>query len=282
VRPVAPPPPPPLAPPQPPPPPAPLRPPAPTRHGKRAPEIFSAPRRRRGKLIVALTVLVVTAGGGAFAWSSFGADGGLSAGGGVVCREATPVASSRAKPEPDLVLEPGVDYRAVIATSCGDIHVDLLETQAPRAVANFVHLAERGFYDGLPWHLVARDFMIQSGNPNGEHGVAPDDAGYLIEVETPEDSSVYRFGALAFWTEAAGAAGSQFFVVAKDADGARAGVGEALPVRPLYGVFGQVEPSSFDVVETIAALPTARGEGIDAYRPLEPAVIERVEIIEGS
>lgn len=112
---------------------------------------------------------------------------------------------------PDMMLEDGIDYRAVIHTSCGDIEMDLVEERARVTVNNFVFLARAGFYDGLTWHRVERNFLIQTGDPNGQNGTPPDGPGYTVPGELPDRPREYVFGVVAMAD--AFTAGSQFFIV---------------------------------------------------------------------
>ena len=122
------------------------------------------------------------------------------------------------------VLSPGVDYWATIETSCGTIEVDLLEEEAPSTVANFIFLAEDGFYDGLTWHRVINEFVIQGGDPAGDGSGGP---GYEFADELPAKSEVYTFGALAMANSGPDTQGSQFFIVTHDGKDALDGQEEA-------------------------------------------------------
>ncbi len=92
------------------------------------------------------------------------------------------------------VLEDGVDYSAVLQTSCGTIELDLLEDEAPKTVNNFVFLANEGFYNGLTWHRIENGFVIQGGDPEGTGSGGP---GYQFEDELPKGGSEYTFGTVA-------------------------------------------------------------------------------------
>jgi len=101
-----------------------------------------------------------------------------------------------------------VNFRAVIHTSCGDIKLDLLEHSAPQTVANFKRLAGQGFYDGLVFHRVIPDFMVQGGCPQGTGTGGP---GYRFEDETRNGLSHQR-GVLSMANAGPGTNGSQFFI----------------------------------------------------------------------
>lgn len=100
------------------------------------------------------------------------------------------------------------DLRAEIVTSRGTIHLTLTPDQTPLTVANFVNLAQRGFYDGLKFHRVIPDFMIQGGCPNGVGNGGP---GYRFEDECKPGLSHER-GVLSMANAGPGTNGSQFFV----------------------------------------------------------------------
>ena len=100
------------------------------------------------------------------------------------------------------------NLRAEIVTSRGTIHLTLTPEQTPVTVANFVNLAQRGFYDGLSFHRVIPDFMIQGGCPNGVGNGGP---GYRFEDETTPSLS-HESGVLSMANAGPGTNGSQFFV----------------------------------------------------------------------
>lgn len=86
---------------------------------------------------------------------------------------------------PEMQLKTGVDYEATIKTNFGDIKLDLYEDAAPKTVNNFVFLAKDNFYDGLTFHRVVEDFVIQGGDPNGDGSGGP---GYRFEDEINPNS----------------------------------------------------------------------------------------------
>ncbi len=181
--------------------------------------------------------------------------------------------------KPKQVLKEGVDYSAVISTSCGDITLDLLEEDAQETVNNFVFLAQEGYFDGLIWHRVERNFVIQTGDPNGLNGVPPDGPGYSIKDELPGQSSEYVLGTLAMANSGADTGGSQIFIithgVGKDGEVEPAGLPKA------YSIFGQVDEASFEVLRLLDELKTQGGDDpTTASMPINPAFINSIEIIE--
>jgi cyclophilin family peptidyl-prolyl cis-trans isomerase len=146
---------------------------------------------------------------------------------------------------------------ATMHTNHGDIEIELFDDAAPKTVGNFKQLSEQGFYDGVIFHRVIRDFMIQGGDPTGTGTGGP---GYTFEDEF-NDHKVVR-GALAMANAGPNTNGSQFFIVT---------TGEAPWLDGKHTVFGQIT-SGMDVVDKIEALET---DGRD--KPVEEARIESVE-----
>ena len=149
---------------------------------------------------------------------------------------------------------------ATLHTNHGPIQLEFFDADAPKTVGNFRTLAEDGFYDGVVFHRVIPDFMIQGGDPTGTGMGGP---GYTFEDE-PNDHSVVR-GALAMANAGPNTNGSQFFIV----------TAEATPwLDGKHTVFGQVT-NGMDVVDTISQLATDAND-----KPREPVVIDRVELAE--
>jgi cyclophilin family peptidyl-prolyl cis-trans isomerase len=147
---------------------------------------------------------------------------------------------------------------AILHTNAGAVTVELFDDDAPKTVENFRKLAGDGFYDGLTFHRVITDFMIQGGCPEGTGTGGP---GYTFEDEI-NPHKVVR-GALAMANAGPNTNGSQFFIVTTDA---------APWLDGKHTVFGQVT-DGMDAVDAIESTPTGAGD-----RPVEPQVIERVEL----
>jgi cyclophilin family peptidyl-prolyl cis-trans isomerase len=168
---------------------------------------------------------------------------------------------------PTLRVDRQKTYTATIATNCGTFAIELDAEESPRTSSSFVALARDGFYDGLGFHRIAPGFVIQGGDPAGDGTGGP---GYKTR-EAPPDDVVYSEGVVAMakgGNEAAGTAGSQFFVVtAPDA---------GLPAD--YAVLGKVV-RGMDVVKLIEAQapPETPQQG---GPPADPVVMEKVEITE--
>jgi cyclophilin family peptidyl-prolyl cis-trans isomerase len=147
---------------------------------------------------------------------------------------------------------------ATLHTSEGAIELELYPDDAPKTVDNFVKLARDGFYDGVVFHRVIPDFMIQGGDPTGTGMGGP---GYEFEDEFNEHRVVR--GALAMANAGPNTNGSQFFIV----------TAEATPwLDGKHTVFGRVT-SGMDVVDRISEADRDSGD-----RPHEPVSIERVEL----
>jgi peptidyl-prolyl cis-trans isomerase B (cyclophilin B) len=143
-------------------------------------------------------------------------------------------------------------------TNAGPITVRFFDEDAPKTVENFRKLASDGFYDGLIFHRVIKDFMIQGGDPEGTGTGGP---GYTFEDEI-NDHKVVR-GALAMANAGPNTNGSQFFIVTTDA---------APWLDGKHTVFGEVS-DGMEAVDAIEATDTGPGD-----RPSESQVIERVEL----
>jgi len=168
---------------------------------------------------------------------------------------------------PPSCLEDGVDYVATMVTDVGTIEIDLFEADAPATVNNFVYLARYGFYDGLDFHRVIPDFVLQGGDPNGDGTGGP---GYEFEDELPEAED-YEAGSLAMANSGPNTNGSQFFIVTSE-NGAESLV-QAVGGTANYSLFGKVT-SGMDVVAAIEA------DGSPAGTPTVRHTIESVTISE--
>jgi peptidyl-prolyl cis-trans isomerase B (cyclophilin B) len=147
---------------------------------------------------------------------------------------------------------------ATMQTTAGPITLRLFDEDAPKTVENFRRLASEGFYDGLAFHRVIKDFMIQGGCPQGTGTGGP---GYTFEDEINEHK-VER-GALAMANAGPDTNGSQFFIVT-----AR----ECPWLDGKHTVFGEVT-EGLDVVDALERVPTDASD-----RPTEPIGIEKIEV----
>jgi cyclophilin family peptidyl-prolyl cis-trans isomerase len=151
--------------------------------------------------------------------------------------------------------------RATMHTNHGPIELELFSEDAPKTVDNFLTLSRDGYYDGLVFHRVIKDFMVQGGCPQGTGTGGP---GYEFEDEI-NDHKIVR-GALAMANRGPDTNGSQFFIVTTDA---------APWLDGKHTVFGEVA-SGMEAVDAIEGLETGSQD-----RPVDDARIERMEVHEG-
>jgi peptidyl-prolyl cis-trans isomerase B (cyclophilin B) len=206
-------------------------------------------------LLVCLGLVVAACGGSgkdAASPPKPGADG---------CDHSKPAAASAKREtfsKPDTVLDPGQKAEIDMVTSCGDLKIQLDTDKANPIPNSIAFLASKKFYDGLTFHRIITDFVLQGGDPNGNGSGGP---GYSV-VGTVPDGYSYKLGDIAMAkTEAqpSGTAGSQFFVIS----GAQ---GEGLPTD--YGLLGHAaDKASLDTIERIASFAT------DSSEPSKPVYI---------
>jgi len=235
-------------------------------------QLAAQKRRRRNRSLrnLAFLLLPVLA---IFAWSQFRANSSDSG-------QNTPTSSTTGKSSsttvkpvkkdtnqkaPVLTLDPTKKYTATMETTDGTMVIDLDAKNAPIATNNFVSLSRQGFYDGLTFHRVIKDFMIQGGDPQGDGMGGP---GYKVPGEVPTNN--YEIGSIAAaktGADAPGLFGSQFFIVTGDQ-----GVG--LPNE--YARFGKVS-SGLDVALKIQDAPKDSND-----KPKKPIYIVKISITESA
>jgi cyclophilin family peptidyl-prolyl cis-trans isomerase len=156
---------------------------------------------------------------------------------------------------------------AVIDTNKGTIKFELLEQDSPKTTENFRLLAERNYYDGVIFHRVIRNFMIQGGDPQGKGFGGESAWGGTFEDEidrqSPLYAGVYEKGTVAMANAGPNSNGSQFFIMHID-----------YPLPPNYTKFGRVTEGQ-DVVDQIAEVETNQED-----KPVTPVVMNRV-FVEG-
>ena len=161
--------------------------------------------------------------------------------------------------------------KAIISTNKGEMHAELFAAAAPNTVANFVKLAQDGFYNGLKWHRVLTDFVIQGGCPNtkaGQTGMpGTGDPGYKIKAEFNKKSHVRGVISMARSSHP-DSAGSQFFLCH----------GDAKFLDNQYTGFGQLIAGD-DVLEQLANVPTKSGGGGEKSTPIDRVALESVTIV---
>ena len=186
--------------------------------------------------------------------------------------------------------------KAVIQTSTGDLTCELYQDKAPRAVANFINLAEGRqkwfdqkakkikegvpLYDGTIFHRVIPGFMIQGGDPTGT-GVGQ--IGYTLKDDFAPDLKFDRAGRLAYANSGPDSSASQFFITEEPypagdpclSDKGCDRGGRHVPKGSGYMIFGQCDMSSVELVKWIAK----GGRDLDTNRPVRPVVIKHVQIV---
>lgn len=157
---------------------------------------------------------------------------------------------------------------AVIETNKGTIKFELLETDAPKTTENFRLLADKNYYDGVIFHRVIPNFMIQGGDPLGEGYGGESAWGGKFDDEIDRGSMLYagpyEKGTVAMANSGPNTNGSQFFIMHVD-----------YPLPPSYTKFGRVLEGN-DVVDAIAGVARNSND-----KPLEPVVMNKVTIEEG-
>ena len=161
---------------------------------------------------------------------------------------------------PALTIDPGASYTAVLNTTAGPITIELLTSDAPNTVNNFVFLAREGFYDGVIFHRTIPGFMIQGGDPTGTGAGGP---GYRFADE--QVNRPYSRGIMAMANAGPNTNGSQFFLMHAD-----------YPLPPNYTIFGQAV-AGIETIDAIATAPTKPGG--EGSSPVNPVTIQTVEIV---
>ena len=232
--------------------------------------ILPAMRRRRGFLALLFAGLLLIAGCGGN--DSATSDGTTTPAEALVpgCETTPPATAATTKQydtPPKRVIDTSKFYEATIKTSCGDISMTLDAKNAPNTVNNFVFLARDGYYDGLTFHRVVKNFVIQGGDPTGTGRGGP---GYEFDDELPKNG--YRVGSVAMANAGPNTNGSQFFIVT--------GLdGESL--NSDYSLFGQVF-DGLDAAKRIESLADPNADPVDpaSQEPRQTAWIYSVTITE--
>jgi cyclophilin family peptidyl-prolyl cis-trans isomerase len=183
------------------------------------------------------------------------------------CSPSTPEAG---KPKVPAGAKSSGGMHAVIETDKGEIEIEFLATDAPKAVENFRLLAEHGYYDGLTFHRIVKDFMLQGGDPTG-NGTGGESAwGGSFADEINRNSALYRGGYkrgyVAMANHGPDTNGSQFFIMHQD-----------YPLPPSYVIFARVI-HGIELVDVLAETPTTMGGDGGMSQPLTPPVMKKVTI----
>ncbi len=168
---------------------------------------------------------------------------------------------------PAMQIDPNKRYTATIKTSLGEMRAQLYPKEAPNTANNFIFLARQGFYDGVIFHRIIKDFMVQTGDPTGTGTGGP---GYRFADELSAPLG-YEKGTLAMANAGPNTQGSQFFIV-------HGPQGTRLPKN--YTIFGKVT-EGVDVLDKLAGVEVQAGGGGERSKPSNPPRIEGVTIQEG-
>ncbi len=152
-----------------------------------------------------------------------------------------------------------MNKHAVIKTNMGTMKIELYEQRAPITTKNFIDLTEKGFYNGLTFHRIMDDFMIQGGDPKGDGTGGP---GYNIKDEFHPDLKHEGLGVLSMANAGPNTGGSQFFITLVDTPW----------LDNHHSVFGKIVEGE-DVLKAIGKVQTDAND-----KPLEPVVMETVTI----
>jgi cyclophilin family peptidyl-prolyl cis-trans isomerase len=175
----------------------------------------------------------------------------------------TPNPERRRVPKPTLTLDPEKTYDVTLQTNCGDITIRLDVKDSPKTTASFVSLVRRHFFVDTIFHRIIPNFVIQGGDPTGS---GTDGPGYET-VEAPPKSTKYTDGVVAMakaQTEAAGTAGSQFFIVIGS---------DAATLPPDYALLGKVT-KGLDVAKTIGTFGDPNTGSITRLIEIEKATVD--------
>jgi len=165
---------------------------------------------------------------------------------------------------PPMQINTNTTYIANIQTTKGAMTVELFASDAPTTVNNFIFLAQSGFYNGLKFHRVIEDFMIQTGDPKGDGTGGP---GYRFADEPVIRS--YNKGILAMANAGPNTNGSQFFVVH----------GSQLNLPPRYTIFGNVT-DGIPTIDAIAQSPVQASSNGEISYPVDQILITGIDITE--
>ena len=165
---------------------------------------------------------------------------------------------------PPMQINENTTYFASVQTTKGNMTIELFTSDAPNTVNNFVFLAQSGFYNGLTFHRVIKDFMIQTGDPKGDGTGGP---GYRFADEPVTRS--YNKGIVAMANAGPNTNGSQFFVVH----------GLQLTLPPRYTIFGTVT-DGIETIDAIAQSAVQASRNGEISYPVDQILINRIDITE--
>jgi peptidylprolyl isomerase len=183
---------------------------------------------------------------------------------------------------PAFEIQPDEKFTVTIATDRGDIVMELDAALAPNTVNNFVFLAREDFYDGVIFHRVIPEFMIQTGDPSG---TGSGDVGFEFQDELLPDLLFDQPGRLAMANRGPNTNSSQFFITEKEASflnpcfDPNGCMGGRRAPNSGYTIFGQCDPDTVELVKKIARMPCTGGpcSGTNS-RPQNPVKITHIDI----
>lgn len=164
---------------------------------------------------------------------------------------------------PEIVIQQGKSYSAILHTEAGDITIEFTADKTPMTVNNFVYLAKKNFYDNTIFHRTISGFMIQGGDSQGDGTGGP---GYQFADEKFDGD--YTRGTVAMANSGPDTNGSQFFIMHKD-----------YPLQKNYVIFGHVV-KGMEAVDAIAEAPVTASASGEKSQPVNPVKIINVDIIE--
>ncbi|MGD9678204.1 MAG: peptidylprolyl isomerase [Vulcanibacillus sp.] len=169
---------------------------------------------------------------------------------------------------PEVLVEEGKKYFAIVHTNKGIIKLELFSLSAPLTVSNFIFLAKEDYYNNIVFHRIIESFMIQTGCPSGNGYGGP---GYTFQDELPPFKK-YRPGIVAMANSGPNTNGSQFFICSGNDS-------ELLNRQPNYTVFAEVI-EGMDTVNKIAKVEVGYSQTGELSNPLEEVYMEKIEIEE--
>ncbi len=164
---------------------------------------------------------------------------------------------------PKMCIDPAQKYSAEVQTDIGKFTIDLDASRAPKTVNNFVFLSRYRYYDGVPFHRVIPDFVVQGGDAEKENGTGG--PGYKFEDELPK-AGEYKTGSVAMANSGPNTNGSQFYIVVSEAGAAK--------LQPLYSLFGTVV-QGMEVVKAIEADGTESGQPRVTHKITKVTITEK-------
>ncbi|OPH47196.1 peptidylprolyl isomerase [Paenibacillus ferrarius] len=182
---------------------------------------------------------------------------------------ASPAASKQWTKAPDMVIDVKKTYQAEVKTSKGSFTIDLFANEAPKTVNNFVFLSKEGFYNNVTFHRIIKNFMIQTGDPQGTGRGGP---GYKFADEL-KTTHKYEAGIVAMANSGPNTNGSQFFICSGDDC-------SALNKKPDYTIFGKVTAEGMATIAKIAETPVEMGGESTPSKPKEKVTIDAITIKE--